>query len=196
MRLTSLQLAVIKRRTTIVTLAVAAVVAVIFWVLITPENPLTSYFSAPITVRDARVIVGPYPREADFQLLKRNHVDTVVSLLDPKLPFERVLLDRERSLAEQYGMRLLDFPMGSLFNHRIGGDYEAEAKLAAAAVENTPGRIYLHCYLGMHRVGTVEALLSKSGSRPASIWRATASDPRTPTCSTRRRTRTIPATIR
>src|SRR5579863_2713508 len=116
MRLTTLQLAVIKRRTTIVVVCVILAVAAAFWVLITPDNPLTSYFSAPITVRDARVIVGPYPREADFQLLKRNHVDTVVSLLDPKLPFERVLLDRERSLAEQYGMRLLDFPMGSLFN--------------------------------------------------------------------------------
>lgn len=163
MRLTSLQLAVIKRRATIAAVGVAAVLLIAFWVLITPDNPVTAYFSAPITVRDARVIVGPYPREADFQLLKRNHVDTIVSLLDPQLPFERVLLDRERSLAEQYGMRLLDFPMGSLFNHHIGGDYETEARLAAAAVVQTPGRIYLHCYLGMHRVGTVEALLAKSG---------------------------------
>jgi tetratricopeptide (TPR) repeat protein len=163
MKLTSLQVAVFKRRATMLAIGLGVVVALAFWLLVTPDNPLTDYFSAPITVRDARVIVGPYPRETDFQLLKRNHVDTIVSLLDPKLPFESVLLDRERSLAEQYGMRVLDFPMGSLFNHHIGGDYEAEARLAAIAVEQTPGRVYLHCYLGMHRVGTVEALLAKAG---------------------------------
>ena len=134
-----------------------------FWVLISPDNPVTQYFSAPVSVRDAKIIVGPYPREADFALLKRNGVTTIVSLLDPKVPFEHVLLDRERTLAIQYGMTLLDFPMGSLFNHHIGGDYETQAKHAALAVANASGRVYLHCYLGMHRVGTVESLIAKTG---------------------------------
>lgn len=163
MRLTTLQASILTRRLKIAGATLIGVAVVAFWILISPDNALTQYFSAPITIRDARVIVGPYPREADFQLLKRNHVDTIVSLLDPRLPFERVLLGRERDLAEQYGMRLLDFPMGSLFNHRIGGDYETQARLAAQAVATSPGRVYLHCYLGMHRVGAVEALLAKRG---------------------------------
>lgn len=163
MKLTSVQVAVFKRRMTTLGIVITGIAILAFWVLITPENPVTAYFSAPITVRDARVIVGPYPREADFQLLKRNHVDTVISLLDPRLPYEGVLLKREESLAYQYGMRVLDFPMGSLFDRSLGGDYQTEASLAAAAVEHLPGRVYLHCYLGLHRVGTVEALLAKAG---------------------------------
>ena len=96
MKLTALQAAALRRRLIIASVWLSLVAAAAFWVLITPDNPLTQYFSAPVTVRDAKIIIGPYPREADFALLKRNGVTTVVSLLDPKLPFERVLLDREK----------------------------------------------------------------------------------------------------
>jgi len=163
MKLTSSQAAALRRRVAITSVWLFLIGSAAFWVLITPDNPLTQYFSAPVTVRDAKIIIGPYPREADFALLKRNGVTTIVSLLDAKLPFERVLLDRERALAAEYGMTFLDFPMGSLFNRHIGGDYEAQAQLAAQAVANAEGRVYLHCYLGMHRVGTVETLLAKTG---------------------------------
>src|ERR1700730_17068985 len=118
MRVTSLQSAAIRRRLAMIAFVLSGLGIASFWVLISPDNPVTQYFSAPVSVRDAKIIVGPYPREADFALLKRNGVTTIVSLLDPKLPFERVLLDRERTLAIQYGMTLLDFPMGSLFNHQ------------------------------------------------------------------------------
>lgn len=165
MKLTSVQSAALRRRLAMAAMALFAFGIFCFWVLISPDNPLTQYFSAPVTVRDAKVIVGPYPRESDFALLKRNGVTTMVSLLDAKLPFERVLLERERTLAEEYGMTFLNFPMGSLFNHRIGGDYELEAKLAAKAVDNAPGRVYLHCYLGMHRVSAVEALIARAGQK-------------------------------
>src|ERR1700731_1527605 len=147
MKLTALQAAAMRRRLGIASIWLFLIGIAAFWVLITPDNPLTQYFSAPVTVRDAKIIIGPYPREADFGLLKRNGVTTIVSLLDPKLPFERVLLDRERALAAQYGMMFHDYPMGSLFNHHIGGDYETQAKLAAHAVAMAPGRVYLHCYL-------------------------------------------------
>jgi len=164
MRKTSLQLAILKRRLLIGAGLFAGFCAAAFWVLITPDNPLTNYFSAPISVRDTRVIVGPYPNESDFVLLKKNGVTAIVSLLDPKIPFENVLLGRERALAGQYGMSFQDFPMGSLFSHRIGGDYDKEAALAARAVAQSPGRVYLHCYLGMHRVAAVERLLAKQGT--------------------------------
>jgi len=163
MKLTALQAAALRRRLIIASVWLSLVAAAAFWVLITPDNPLTQYFSAPVTVRDAKIIIGPYPREADFALLKRNGVTTVVSLLDPKLPFERVLLDREETLAAEYGMTFRDFPMGSLFNQHIAGDYETEARLAAKAVAGATGRVYLHCYLGMHRVGAVETLLAHTG---------------------------------
>lgn len=164
MNLTSLHAAVIRRRLAVISIWLVGIAGGCFWILVSPDNPIAQYFSAPVTVRDAKVIIGPYPREADFALLKRNGVTTIVSLLDPKLPFERVLLGRERTLAAEYGMTFLDYPMGSLFNRHIGGDYESEAKLAAKAVAGASGRVYLHCYLGMHRVGTVESLLTKTGA--------------------------------
>lgn len=135
-------------------LAVAA-----FWVLITPDNPLTGLFRSKISNTDARVIVGPYPLEEDFRILKKHHVTLIVSLLDPRLPYEAVLLERERELARKHRMRLLHFPMTSILGRGMGRDYEQNAALAAEAVAREPGKVYLHCYLGLHRIKVVEELL-------------------------------------
>lgn len=134
-----------------------------YWILISPENPLTSLFRSKISDTGARVIVGPYPLEEDFLLLRRNHVQTVVSLLDARLPYEHVLLQREEKLAKQYGMRLLNFPMSSILGQHVGDDYNRNAAAAAEAVHRETGKVYLHCYLGVHRVKTVLDLLQTRG---------------------------------
>ncbi len=54
-----------------------------WYVLITPNNPLTRLFQRQISDTDARIIIGPYPEDADFQLLQRAGVTTVVTLLNP-----------------------------------------------------------------------------------------------------------------
>jgi len=156
------------RRQAIVSMVWAlAVGALAFWILVSPGNPITTYLSAPITVRDSRVIVGPYPSVGDIALLKRNGVTTIVSLLDPRLPYERVLLARETEIAADNGLALRDFPMDGVFGHRSGDDYEAQARAAAHAVAAARGRVYLHSYLGTHRVVAVEAFLEKSGEARA-----------------------------
>src|SRR5882724_9219258 len=66
-----------------------------FWVLSTPSNPLTAFFRLPISDMSKRVVIGPYPTEADFEVLKKNHVETIVTLLDPSLPYERIPLYTE-----------------------------------------------------------------------------------------------------
>ena len=134
-----------------------------FWVLITPDNPFTRSFQAKISDTDASVIVGPYPGEEDFQILKSHNVTTIVSLLDPRLPHERVLLDRERLLGEKYGISVLNFPMVSIFGQPFGDDYETIAALAAEAIAREPGKVYLHCYLGVHRIKPVQELLHEMG---------------------------------
>src|SRR5438094_758884 len=78
-----------------------------FWVLLTPDNPLTNVFRAPMSDVHQRVITGPYPVREDFQELSSYGVGVVVSLLDPKIPYERVLLDEERRNADHFGMRFL-----------------------------------------------------------------------------------------
>jgi len=161
MRLTALQIAMLRRRVIVVAAWVLAVTGLVFWILVSPGNPVTAYLSAPITVRDAQLIVGPYPKVDDFAVLKRNGVTTIVSLLDPRLPYERVLLKREASLAADDGLTLRDFPMGSIFDQRFGKDYDAQARAAAHAIATARGRVYLHSYLGLHRVAAVEAHLSR-----------------------------------
>lgn len=168
MRFTALQFAMFRRGAALVVLWTIAVLAVGFWILVSPANPVTAYFSAPMTVRDAHLIDGPFPRESDYAVLKRNGVTTIVSLLDPRLPYERVLLSREQTLAAENGMTVDDFPMGSILSRNFGDDYESHARAAAHAIAIARGRVYLHCYLGMHRVASVEAILEKSGEATAS----------------------------
>lgn len=135
-----------------------------FWILITPDNPLTNLFRREISDPNARVIIGPYPLEQDFRLLKSHQVTTVVSLLDPRLPYERVLLDQERERARQYQIQLLSFPMASIFGQRLGEDYDQHAAAAAEAIARETGKVYLHCYLGLHRIKAVENLLRARGT--------------------------------
>lgn len=132
-----------------------------FWVLITPDNAFTRLFRAEIADMNARVIVGPYPNERDFQALKANNVNTFVTLLDERLPYERVLIARERELAKKYNIKLLNFPMSSVLGQHFGANYESNAEAAAEAIYAEPGKVYLHCYLGIHRIKTVLDLLQQ-----------------------------------
>ncbi len=135
-----------------------------FWILISPGNPFTRLFRSSISDIDARIVIGPYPLEDDFRLLKLHGVTTVVSLLNPALPYETILLESERKLADAYGILLRNFPMSSIFGQRFGEDYDQNADAAAAAIAEEPGKIYLHCYLGSHRVKAVENRLAARGT--------------------------------
>jgi tetratricopeptide (TPR) repeat protein len=137
------------------------------WLISNPQNWFTRLFQARIADFDARVVVGPYPSEDDFAALRANGVQTDVSLLDPQLPYESSLLVREKALAAKYGITFVNFPMESFFGTRVGRDYDQEARLAAAYVEHAKGRVYVHCYLGMHRVKAVEAVLTRAGTQAA-----------------------------
>ncbi|HLJ83709.1 MAG TPA: hypothetical protein VKT51_06010 [Candidatus Eremiobacteraceae bacterium] len=137
------------------------------WLLLNPQNFLTGFFRAKITDLDTRVVTGPYPSADDFAVLRANGVETDVSLLDADLPYEAMLLEQERVNAAKYGMAFVNFPMESIFGTHAGSDYDRQAHLAAEFIARSKGRIYLHCYLGMHRVRTVAALLTKEGTPSA-----------------------------
>lgn len=134
-----------------------------FFVLITPDNPLTNLFSAEIAISDAKVVIGPYPNAEDFRILQRNNIKTIISLLDPRLPYERVLIEREREVAKIYNIEVLNFPMASIFGQPLGDDYDQGVVNAAEAAVKASGKVYLHCYLGMHRGKKVEDLLRVKG---------------------------------
>jgi hypothetical protein len=121
-------------------------------------------FRAPISDTNQRVVTGPYPIRSDFRLLQNDGVTAVVSLLDPKIPYERVLLDQESANARKFGMKFFDFPMASILGQRMGDYYDKDAQLAARTIDSLYGdKVYLHCYLGQHRMTVVRSILQKQG---------------------------------
>lgn len=138
-----------------------------WWVLITPDNPLTKLFRGDISDPKAKVVIGPYPTERDLDILRAHDVHTIISLLDPILPQERVLLARERAYAKEHGMRFYNFPMASLLGKKLNADYERQAEAAADAIAASTGKVYIHCYLGVHRVKYVQNILDRKGEAVA-----------------------------
>lgn len=111
-----------------------------------------------------RFVLGPYPLEDDFIDLKKRGVTTIISLLDPKLPYEHVLLGQERELAKKYDMKVLNFPMASILGQGFGENYVKHSRLAAQAAIDSEGVAYIHCYLGVHRAAYVQKLLEAHGN--------------------------------
>lgn len=134
-----------------------------WYILVTPSNPLTRLFQRDISDVNARIIVGPYPEDHDFELLKRNNVRLVVTLLNPEIPYEAALLSREKSTAARHGLELRSYPMSSILGQRFGDEYDRSAAAAADAIAGYDGKVYLHCYLGMHRIQVVRDLLAGKG---------------------------------
>jgi len=132
-----------------------------YGILTTPDSAFIKMLRPPISSMNAKVIVGPFPLESDFRLLKSHGITTVISLLNPLLPYERQLLAQEEALARQYRLVFMNFPMTSILGQRFGADYERNAALAAKAAADAPGKVYLHCYLGLHRVKVVGELLAQ-----------------------------------
>ncbi|MBN1939712.1 MAG: tetratricopeptide repeat protein [Candidatus Aminicenantes bacterium] len=142
----------------------AVLFAVSGWmVLVNPDNPFTRLFSRKISDVDARIIIGPYPNDKDFRLLKSNDVGMVISLLNPEIPYEAVLLKEEKERAERFGIPMKSYPMSSILGQRFGDSYDKSADAAAQLIASYPGKVYLHCYLGMHRIQAVRDRLSAMG---------------------------------
>ena len=133
-------------------------------ILIHPKNPFSKLFRGAVVDEDGKVVVGPYPEEDDFKFLAEHKIGTIVSLLDPRLPYEGQLLAQERARAEEYGIRLLNFPLGSVLGRHYGADFGGQAQSAAEAIAAAPGRVYMHCYLGRHRAKAVQEKLAALGT--------------------------------
>lgn len=129
------------------------------WVLLHPGSFWLQPWRAQQKEVSSRFIFGPYPLADDFPALQKKGVRTIISLLDPSLPYEKVLLDQETALATRHGMSVRNFPMASILGQRFGADYDANSRAAAQAAIDGQGVAYIHCYLGMHRARNVQKIL-------------------------------------
>ncbi len=133
------------------------------WLVVHPENPVMGFFRRPVSNSGERIVIGPYPLAKDFEVLKDNNAALIICLLNPEIPYEKILIEKEKVLAQQFGIRLEVYPMSSILGHRFGEGYDRNARAAADAALAEPGKIYLHCYLGVHRVRVVENLIKEEG---------------------------------
>ena len=131
------------------------------WALLHPGGMWLQHWRAERSMVSSRFIFGPYPLEEDFSALGKKGVSTIISLLDPRLPYEKILLDQERELAQKHGMQVLSFPMASILGQSFGDNYIANSKAAAQAAINSKGIAYIHCYLGLHRSKYVQKFLQE-----------------------------------
>ena len=101
-------------------------------------------------------VFGPYPEEERLKALKAEGYTAVISLLSPAvLPFEPLLLAREREEAKEAGLELIHIPMLPWVS---ANDHVTPALKELA--KRGPGKYYVHCYLGKDRVNVFKRLLA------------------------------------
>ena len=117
----------------------------------------------PATCYGSSITMGPFPELADLVRLKKERgIDLDISLLDDDLPQEKALdgkLAREdRGLDIEY----MNVPLNYL---RLNGAVSKKriADLAAFLKAHPKRKVYIHCYLGRHRVGAVREELMRQG---------------------------------
>lgn len=140
-----------------------------YWILLSPGSVWVRWARAAFPSRIARITFGPYPSGKELRSFSEKGGKYVVSLLDPRLPYEKELIEREKAEAARDGLNFKDFPMASVFDHRIFSDYRDEERSAVAYLKQLDGPAYVHCYLGKHRVIHLRNALLKAGV-PASYW--------------------------
>jgi tetratricopeptide (TPR) repeat protein len=145
-----------------------------YWILLSPGSIWVRWARAAFPARITMITFGPCPSAAELRSFRERGGKYVVSLLDPRLPYERELIKRERTDAGKIGLIVKDFPMASIFDRRIFSDYADEEQDAVNFLKHLDGPAYVHCYLGKHRVIHVRNALRKAGV-PASYWTPTGS---------------------
>ena len=108
-----------------------------------------------------QIILGPYPHLDEMEVLKRNGVQILISLLDTALPPEKALAEREAQNAQRLGLEVRFFSLGYI---PINSENNRKMRdQIIAMISREKKKLYIHCYLGRHRVNFVaEGLSSKA----------------------------------
>ncbi len=151
---------------------VLGTVTAAYFVLLHPRSIWVRWARAAFPARMTLITFGPYPSAKELEHFAREGGRYDVSLLDPRLPYEKTLIEREEKEADHHGLIFRDFPMASIFDHQVFNDYRQQEERAVAFLQHLNGPAYVHCYLGRHRVVHVRNALLRAGV-PASYWTST-----------------------
>ncbi len=121
------------------------------------------FIQGKVQVISQNILIGPYPHFDELKKLqKETGIEVVISLLNTDLPPEEALYRREQKIAKKIGVELESFPLTYL---KINGKHNSEMADAVAEYVRSIGdrTIYIHCYLGRHRVIFIRDQLRKKG---------------------------------
>ncbi|MBE9532436.1 MAG: hypothetical protein IME98_06480 [Proteobacteria bacterium] len=119
-----------------------------------------SFVQGKVRKINDNVIAGPYPTEHEIYRLKKMGVNKLVSLMNPNMPFESSLIKIERKTAKGFGIEFVNIPMSYL---NLGGQSNADQLdvILDEIIGSGDKVVYVHCYLGRHRMELVAAGLNK-----------------------------------
>ncbi|OZI11145.1 hypothetical protein CEW92_13180 [Bacillaceae bacterium SAS-127] len=103
-----------------------------------------------------RFTFGPYPEENDLAALKEEGYDGVITLLNPTLPIEKPLLDKEKKNAKNVDIELHSIPMLPWV-----GNNSDSIKTVKQLIKQDDKKYYVHCYLGKHRVDVIKQVINQ-----------------------------------
>ena len=124
--------------------------------------PLHLAKNSSMTV-DGKLLFGSYPDYEEIRRLKKMRATVLISLLNTSLPQERALFEKEqRNAGSIGGIEVHSFPLNYL---NMDGEHNSLVieRLVDFLRNHKDSRIYIHCYLGRHRVGLVRKKLLESG---------------------------------
>ena len=102
---------------------------------------------------------GSYPELEKMEELKRQGFTAVVSLLHPAvLPFEPVLLEKEKKNAAKVGLEFISIPFLPWIS-----DNEQSIDSLRRLIQKGHGKYFVHCYLGLDRIAAASRLIMQEG---------------------------------
>ncbi|MBI1912674.1 MAG: hypothetical protein HYS21_11825 [Deltaproteobacteria bacterium] len=132
-----------------------------FYNIFTPDSGPISFARGSVRTLSADVMVGPYPTEVEIKELKAKGVTEIICLMDNNNPIEAKLIEDEQASAGKNGIVYLNFPMN--FADLENPKNIERLNVALKHVADSNGKkIYVHCYLGRHRVGMFEKAFLKN----------------------------------
>lgn len=111
------------------------------------------------------IVIGHYPHRNEVRALKKRGVVMDISLLNLSLPQELVLHEQLKRNAAKEGIEVYSFPLGYL-NLDGKESRETVSQVVSFIRQNKGKKMYIHCYLGRHRVKVVEDELRRQGLIP------------------------------
>lgn len=134
---------------------------VVFYFLLDTNMMLATGNLREQTVENEQLTFGSYPDLQRLEELKDQEYDGVITLLNPNIPFERVLLQEEKANGEEVGIEVHSFPMLPWVSQN-GDSLRGIDDLVA----DDGKRYYIHCYLGEHRVDLVRDRVTEEDKEP------------------------------